>query len=222
MLGQARPRVHHLDSRGILDGREAGPDFGSRRSDPQGVVEHPAQRLVQPPPRSPYGPGLVRHLGRLSGKLDPLPLVVELHHRSWFERAGLRVLRGLRYSLAYVDVPEGWNRPPRWHPPTGPVGYLRAHGRNEADWPDPKRRHDYRYASRGCAALVERAARVAREVDTMHVSYCNHVGGQALADAVATRALLLGTAVPSPHALLEAYPDLASATPGETSAGTFG
>jgi uncharacterized protein YecE (DUF72 family) len=62
------------------------------------------------------------------------PVVVEFRHSSWFTDDGYAWLKGKGLSLCCVDEPSLPNLPPPVAMVTGPVGYVRFHGRNKASW----------------------------------------------------------------------------------------
>lgn len=179
--------------------------------------------LVQFPASFSEGPRAVRRLGRLRTLLDGLPLVLELRHASWFEPPALAEIAGLGFSLAHVDLPAAWNHPPERHRPTGPIGYLRLHGRNDATWfrsgVGRDDRYDYLYSPPEIGALARRARSIAAETDETYVVTNNHFEGQAVANAIELRWLLNGRQpVPAPAEIVAAYPrlePLVTPLPGE-------
>lgn len=171
--------------------------------------------LVQFPITFHQGPNEVRRLGRIANLMDGLPLVLEVRHASWYTPPALHEIAGLGYSLAHVDLPPAWNHPPARHRPTGPVGYLRLHGRNDAQWfrHDAGRddRYDYLYTPPEVGALARKARSIAAETDETFVVTNNHFEGQALANAIELRWLLNDRRpVPAPRELVAAFPHLAS------------
>ncbi len=175
-----------------------------------------AALLVQFPVSFQHGAAEVRRLGRLHGLFGHLPLVLEVRHASWFTPPALSTLSGLGYSLAHIDLPPAWNHPPDWHAPTGPLGYLRLHGRNRATWfaRDAGRdaRYDYLYTTGEVRELIERARRIAGEHDETYVVTNNHYGGKAIANALELMAGLRGCAVSAPAELVRAFPHLSEST----------
>ena len=161
-----------------------------------------------------HGKNEVRRLGRIRSWLDGLPLVVELRHESWFQPPALASLRGLGYSLAYLDLPPAWNHPPAWHEPTGRIGYLRLHGRNEQEWFRPEagrdQRYNYLYRRPELTAIAERARRIEQGHEESMLVTNNHFAGKAVANALELLYLLRGEQQPVPAELLEAYPRLAT------------
>jgi uncharacterized protein YecE (DUF72 family) len=169
--------------------------------------------LVQFPTSFLFGAAQVRRLGRLHSLLAGRALVLEVRHHSWFSPPALDTIRGLAYSLAWIDLPAAWNHPPDWHAPTGPVGYLRLHGRNSSTWfaSEATRddRYDYLYGRDELRALADKARRIESETDETYVITNNHFEGKAVANALEISALLRGAPVPAPAELVRAFPHLA-------------
>jgi len=166
--------------------------------------------LAQFPASFAFGAEGVRRLGRIKGLFPDTALVLEVRHASWFAPPGLDAIRGLSYSLAYIDLPPAWNHPPEWHPPTGPIGYLRLHGRNTEQWfrRDSGRddKYDYLYAEAEVETLADKARRIASVHDETSVVTNNHFAGKAVANALELRSHLLGKPVPAPSEIVEAFP----------------
>ncbi len=170
--------------------------------------------LAQFPAGFQFGAEEVRRLGRLKALFPDLPLVLEARHASWFTPPALDTLRGLSYSLAYVDLPPAWNHPPDWHAPTGPIGYLRLHGRNSEQWfrreAERDDKYDYLYGRPEIEVLARKAERIAGEHGETNVVTNNHFAGKAVANAFELLSLLRGEAVPAPGEIVEAFPHLRS------------
>jgi uncharacterized protein YecE (DUF72 family) len=166
--------------------------------------------LLQVPVTFRRGPAAVERLSRLSDLFGVHPLVVEVRHRSWFEPEGTEALRGLRVSVAELDLPSSSDHPPEDPEPVGPLGYLRLHGRNSAAWfrsgAGRDERYDWLYGPEDVVALAERARRIAaRRSETLVVAN-NHFRGKAMVNTIQIRSLLAGGPVPAPAELVEAYP----------------
>ncbi len=155
-------------------------------------------------------------LDRLAEAFGHLPLAVELRHRSWFEPPILADLRRREMSLLHIDLPAAADHPPDWFESTGPIGYLRLHGRNAATWfargVGRDQRYDYLYPPAELDTLVEKAQRLAREHDETYVITNNHFEGQAVANALEIRARLAGAPVAAPATLVARYPHLDGCT----------
>ena len=173
--------------------------------------------LVQFPVSFQHGAAEIRRLGRIRSLMGELPLVLEVRHQSWFEPPVFHVLRGLGYSLAHIDLPSAWNHPPPRHPATGPIGYLRLHGRNEQQWfrsgASRNDRYDYLYAPHEVGELARKAASIAAESDETWVVTNNHFSGKAIANAIELQYMLGGKqAVPAWPEIVSSFPHLAALT----------
>jgi uncharacterized protein YecE (DUF72 family) len=65
---------------------------------------------------------------------------------------------------------------------TGPIGYLRFHGRNRAKWfraERPSDPYDYHYSREELAAWAGPVRRMEQEAETAFVFFNNHIHGQA-------------------------------------------
>ncbi|MDA1266960.1 MAG: DUF72 domain-containing protein [Planctomycetota bacterium] len=182
--------------------------------------------LVQFPAGFAEGPANVRRLGTLAGLLDGLPKVLEVRHRSWFDPPALSEVAGLGYSLAHIDLPASWDHPPKRFRCTGPIGYLRLHGRNDKDWfcssAGRDDRYNYLYTPPELGELAYRADAISKETDETFVVTNNHFEGQALANAIELKWLLGGRQpVPAPAELVEAFPHLRPLTEVRGQSGLF-
>ena len=172
--------------------------------------------LAQFPLTFVYGKNEVRRLGRLRALFPDVLLVLEVRHQSWFTPPAIDTVRGLSYSLAYIDLPAAWNHPPPWHAPTGPIGYLRLHGRNSAHWfqshavRDDK--YDYLYTRPELEPLARKAERIAAQHAETAVVTNNHFGGKAVANAIELMFLIEHRPIAAPHEIVESYPHLRSMT----------
>ena len=170
--------------------------------------------LVQFPITFLHGSEELFRLGRIRRLLENQRLILEVRHHSWFEPPVLHELRGLGFSLAYIDLPKAWNHPPPDHEPTGPIGYVRLHGRNESAWFSSSAGRDdqynYLYTKPEIGQLAYKVDAVAKRSDETYVVTNNHFEGKAVANALELRYLLEGRRkVLAPAPLVESYPHLA-------------
>lgn len=181
--------------------------------------------LAQFPASFLFGQDEVRRLGRLKGLFPDTALVLEVRHHSWFTPPALDTLRGLSYSLAYIDLPPAWNHPPDWHVSTGPIGYLRLHGRNAQQWfrKDSERdeKYDYLYSRPELEGIVRKAERIAALHGESAVVANNHFAGKAVANAIEILSLLRREPVPAPEEIVESFPHLRPLTRIEGQQGLF-
>ncbi len=150
-------------------------------------------------------------LDRLAGDFAGWPLVVEVRHGQWGTAARLDLLRRLGAGFANIDQPViGQSLPPTAHA-TGPVGYVRFHGRNYASWfgehEDAAQRYNYLYSAEELAAWAERIRVVehADGVTDVYVITNNHYEGKGPANALMIRAMLEGRKVKAPPVLFDTY-----------------
>lgn len=184
-----------------------------RGIEPLGTARKLGAILAQFPVSFRFGPEEVRRLGRLRALLDGQPLVLEVRHASWFTPPSLDTIRGLGFSLAYVDLPPSWDHPPDWHAPTGSIGYLRLHGRNAEKWFDKRaavhEKYDWLYSEPEVARIVETAARIRERTEELYVVANNHFAGKGPANALEIAQALTGACPEVPESLVVVYPRLA-------------
>ena len=173
--------------------------------------------LVQFPVSFRFGPVAVRRLGRIASLFEGLPRVLEVRHRTWFAPEALASIRGLSYSLAHIDLPEAWEHPPHWHAPTGPIGYVRLHGRNARAWFSKEagrdEKYDYLYSPNELRPLADRARALSGETEDTYVITNNHFSGKAVSNALELQYLLRGEEpLPAPRELVDSFPHLGPIT----------
>lgn len=126
------------------------------------------------------------YLERLRAGLADLPLVVEFRNAGWVHAATFDLLRGLRVGFCCVDEPALKGLMPRVSVATGPLGYLRFHGRNEGKWFEHDQawqRYDYRYSREELGEWVPRLRQLEEETEVTLVYFNNHFRGQAVQGA---------------------------------------
>ena len=94
------------------------------------------------------------HLEFLRARLSQRSLFAEFRHESWARSATFALLESLGVGFCAVDEPRLPGLFPPIVRPTGPVGYVRLHGRNADAWwsGDGSSRYDYLYNDRELAA----------------------------------------------------------------------
>ncbi|MCB9914499.1 MAG: DUF72 domain-containing protein [Planctomycetes bacterium] len=172
--------------------------------------------LAQFPVSFARTPAAEAHVERLCDAFGDNGLAFELRHRSWFEARGLELLRRRGASLLSIDLPAAADHPPPRFAPTGPLGYLRLHGRNARAWftrgAGRDERYDYLYGPRELDELQQTALDLEAEHAEVYVVSNNHFQGQALVNALELRARLEGAPVAAPAELVARYPRLAAVT----------
>lgn len=132
------------------------------------------------------------YLRYLRESLGARPLFVEFRHDLWAKRETFALLDELSVGFCAVDEPKLPGLFPAIVRPTGPVGYIRFHGRNARDWwgGDGSQRYNYLYTDeelrewRGAIRSLE-----ARSRDTF-VFFNNCHAGAAVQNAMRMAELL--------------------------------
>lgn len=175
-----------------------------------------AALLVQFPVSFREGEASVQRLRNIASLFGELPLVLEVRHRSWFTGRALGEIAELGYSLAHIDLPEARDHPPAWHAPTGPIGYLRLHGRNSETWfardTGRDQKYDYLYGPEEVEQLAAKATRIAGGHAETYVVTNNHFSGKAVANGLELLAAVRGAKVAAPRGLVRAFPELSMCT----------
>jgi len=135
-----------------------------------------------------------------------------VRNKSWLIEPALDFLRRLDLSIVDIDLPQAKDSVPPGTWTTGPLGYVRLHGRNARAWFDRKagrdQKYDYLYTPPEIADWCDRIRSIAGSTDSTYVVTNNHFGGQAVANAFElSRGLGVETARP-PDVLLDAFPHL--------------
>jgi uncharacterized protein YecE (DUF72 family) len=160
-----------------------------------------------------------RSLDRIDRLIDLAagwPLVVEVRHASWEAEEASEWFEKSGAGRCVVDQPLIVRSTSRCIPcVSGPVGYLRLHGRNLADWFRPgagrDARYDYLYDDDEIGQLARVARTMARKADELFIIQNNHFRGQALVNALQMKRLLSDKPPPAPEELVLAYPQLEEA-----------
>lgn len=162
---------------------------------------------------------------RIAQLLSGEPLVVELRHRSWYRSSTLAFLEDEGINLAHIDMPSPTKDAPQRPnvvPPVqradrlpyalGPLGYLRLHGRNAANWYDPEKhrddKYDWMYTREDAKVFADYARRLAEHGGDVYVVTNNHFAGKAVANGFEILAELVGAPVSGPSLLVATYPEL--------------
>ncbi len=155
-------------------------------------------------------------VARLADIFPPVaPVVLEVRDRSWMTDPSIDFMRRLELNFCNIDQPLGRRSVAPSALCTGPVAYVRLHGRNAEAWFDKKagrdEKYDYLYDPTELAEWAGRIADVAGQArDATYVIANNHFRGKAAANAIELKALLAGGAPqPAPPSLIAAYPGLA-------------
>lgn len=150
-------------------------------------------------------------LTRLFSTFAGYPLALEVRHATFQNDEFLQFLN--EHNVAWVNVDQ-----PLFHDSvkpsataTGPLAYVRLHGRNYEKWfthEESWERYNYLYSKEELAPWVDRIQTMASANETYVVTN-NHFRGQAIVNAVELEASL-GMEAKMPPQLKEAYPHLSS------------
>ena len=148
----------------------------------------------------------------LAERFPDYPLVLEIRHASWDKSAIYSWLEELKMGFCNIDQPQVSYSIGRTARCTGPVGYLRLHGRNEKNWFKegirPEARYDYLYNNEELVEIAERAGQIAGKAEEFYAITNNHFQGQAVTNALQLRSTLELRKVRIPELLTVAYPEL--------------
>ncbi len=179
----------------LTHGREA-PDFAAFVAAVRPLVE--ARRLACVLAQFPYSfhatPANRDYLRRLRDGLAGLPVVVEFRHVGWVNQATYDLLATLGLGFCCVDEPRLRGLMPPVAVATGPIAYVRFHGRNAAKWYDHREaweRYDYTYSTAELNEWVPRLRQLDAKAELTLVYFNNHHGGQAVRGARDLGQLLL-------------------------------
>jgi uncharacterized protein YecE (DUF72 family) len=156
--------------------------------------------LLQYHPRVQKSAEALAELERVRSRIEPLVPLVEFRHRSWMEpeeRADTLAFLE-RNGLAYVSVDTPMTRASnvvaRHAVSTGPVAYVRFHGRNEKTWnirsEKSSDRFDWMYEEDELAEWVGKLGHLASEADEVYAMFNNNRDDFAPRSAILLRGLL--------------------------------
>lgn len=134
------------------------------------------------------------YLKRLRDGLAELPIVVEFRDAGWVAQETFDLLRALKLGFCCVDEPRLRGLMPPVAVVTGPVAYVRFHGRNAARWYDHQEaweRYNYAYALEELREWTPRLRQLDAAADLTLVYFNNHHAGQAVRNARDLSQLLL-------------------------------
>ncbi len=126
------------------------------------------------------------YLAEIAEYFDPLPLVMEFRHLSWFHQRTFEIMRKWRVALCSVDAPRLPGLTHNEVHVTSEIAYYRLHGRRADEWfsGDNVTRYDYSYSDSEIKELAKNVGELHREAETVYVFANNHPRGQAIDAAV--------------------------------------
>ncbi|MBV8637874.1 MAG: DUF72 domain-containing protein [Candidatus Eremiobacteraeota bacterium] len=125
------------------------------------------------------------YLLRAIEAFDSLPLVVEFRTSEWQNDETEQLLRENDVSLCNVDLPHLEGLPHASSDATGPIGYVRFHGRNAKTWWHGTNvtRYQYLYTSEELVPWTDRVAEIDAQVRETYAFFNNHARGSAARNA---------------------------------------
>jgi uncharacterized protein YecE (DUF72 family) len=155
-------------------------------------------------------------LVEMQERLEGAPLFVEFRHRSWMHEDVFEFLERAGLGYVSVDEPDLPGLLPRVARATGPMAYVRFHGRNAKSWyagdePAPTRparepaprqrdrqllRYDYLYSEVELKEWADKIRELNQKTQKTFVFFNNCHAGQAATGAKLMRTLL---GMPEPH-----------------------
>jgi uncharacterized protein YecE (DUF72 family) len=137
-----------------------------------------------------------RFLADARRDLSASPLFVEFRHEDWARPETFSRLRDNDLGFCVVDEPRLAGLMPPVVELTSPAGYVRLHGRNVANWWQPRGkggsdRYDYLYSEPELNEWVGKIRELAARADKVYVFFNNCHAGQAAKNAQLMQQLLL-------------------------------
>jgi uncharacterized protein YecE (DUF72 family) len=152
------------------------------------------------------------YLQSLVDRFREFPLVVEVRHASWNQPEFYHYLADRAVGFCNIDQPRLGRSLGPSEKATGPVGYVRLHGRNYQDWfregAGRDARYDYLYSEEELEPWLQNIHTVAESSAETFVITNNHYRGQAAVNAIQIKAKLRGRRVEAPASLVATYPVL--------------
>jgi len=168
--------------------------------------------LLQFPWSFRCGESAFQWLAHLVEAFGRFPLAVEVRHTSWDSPHVRQKLTDLGVSLCNIDQPQLRSCLAPAARVTGPIGYVRFHGRRNDTWfadnIEPHERYNYLYSAEQLEDWVGRIRAMADKTDAVYVFANNHFRGQGPANALQLRAMLEQRQVDVPPEMLEPFPFL--------------
>jgi uncharacterized protein YecE (DUF72 family) len=124
----------------------------------------------------------------LAKGLQGWPCAIEVRDRGWLMPQALAFLNRLGLSLCDIDICQTKTSLPPGSWTTGPIGYVRFHGRNRDAWFDSRatvaQKYDYLYTPEELRPWAERVREIADATEATYVIMNNHFAGKAVANAI--------------------------------------
>lgn len=166
----------------------------------------------------------IAYLNRLLKQFSDYPLVVEVRHATWNDRAFYAALRERGVGFCNIDQPVIGRSLKPTDRATSRVAYIRLHGRRYDTWfsddaaTPPSERYNYLYSEQELEPWAARTQHLAESGDSTFVITNNHFEGKGIVNALQLIHLLTRAKVKVPDRLRQHYPELdriASEPPSE-------
>jgi uncharacterized protein YecE (DUF72 family) len=154
------------------------------------------------------------YLSDVLKRFSDYPLVVEVRHATWNAPEVFELLRERGVGFCNIDQPVIGKSLEPSAVATGPVGYVRLHGRRYDTWFSDDaaipafERYNYLYSVKELEPWVERTEKVAQAARDVYVITNNHYQGKGVVNALELVSMLKDAKVKVPEPLREKYPEL--------------
>jgi uncharacterized protein YecE (DUF72 family) len=153
-------------------------------------------------------------LSKLLKQFSDYPLVVEVRHATWNDKAFYAMLHERGVGFCNIDQPVIGRSMKPTERATARVAYVRLHGRRYDTWfsddpaTPPSERYNYLYTDQELEPWAARIQHVAEGGDSTFVITNNHFEGKAIVNALQLVHLLTRAKVKVPEPLRHRYPEL--------------
>jgi uncharacterized protein YecE (DUF72 family) len=156
----------------------------------------------------------IAYLGKLLKRFSDYPLVVEVRHATWNDKAFYAMLHERGVGFCNIDQPVIGRAMKPSERTTARVAYVRLHGRRYDTWfsddpaTPPSERYNYLYTEQELEPWAARIQHVSETGDSTFVITNNHFEGKAIVNALQLVHLLTRAKVKVPEPLRQRYPEL--------------
>jgi len=166
----------------------------------------------------------IAYLAKLLKQFSDYPLVVEVRHATWNDKAFYAMLHERGAGFCNIDQPVIGRSMKPTERATARVAYVRLHGRRYDTWfsddpaVPPEERYNYLYSEQELEPWAARIRHLAEAGDPTFVITNNHFEGKSIVNALQLIHLLSHAKVRVPEPLRQHYPELnriASEPPAE-------
>lgn len=126
------------------------------------------------------------YLKKFRERMSDLPLAVEFRTADWLTSEAFNLLKQNNMAFVCVDEPPIKGLIPPVVVATGPIGYVRFHGRNSQKWyahDKSYERYDYLYSEKELLEWVPRIRELSDKTEVVFIAMNNHFNAQAVMNA---------------------------------------